>query len=130
MKINNSLKRLIVEALLEAINSNTGSSPEKVRSAFRHNICRKTKLNMSQATWLWHNYVEMSDVAEVIHYQYEEKMILAGKCEELNEITDAIDRGDAQDVMVKRAMLQKATELLEDVVGANRLEQMFVNTME
>jgi hypothetical protein len=57
-------------------------------------------------------------------------MLLEEKCEELNEITDAMDQFDTQNSMIKRAMLHRATELLEDVVGANRLEEMFADALK
>lgn len=55
MKINNSLKRLISEAIAESMAHATETS--KVRSLFRHALCRKTRLSKNQATWIWHNVV-------------------------------------------------------------------------
>lgn len=53
MKINNNLKRLIIQALSEAL-SESPHDVSLVRSRFRHNLRRTTRLNMAQCTWLWH----------------------------------------------------------------------------
>ena len=54
MKINNNLRRLVIQALAEAL-SESPLDASSARSRFRHNLRRTTRLTMAQCTWVWHS---------------------------------------------------------------------------